>query len=309
MKTYIAHKNQIKGFNNVSETVNMVEKIAASSVHFLKQEVFNLNVYAAEVEKILTRLSLFYQKKDNPLLQKKYTKRKTLVILTGDKGLVGGLWHGIVNAFLKNTKQYQAIIVIGAKGENYLKEENMPIIKSFTHIFDISQKKEIRYITNYIFDEFKKGVFSRVDILYPQFISLAKQTPNLTLFLPFEFTPLEITNYDDKNAIDNKRHEQRKFLTEFKLTKRKKSSEGLPIFEPSKQKVFDKLLQKYIGVFFHKIIMETKLSELSARAVAMEHAAVKTRELIKKLTLDYTKERRRIITQRQIESFTAHKII
>ena len=55
--------------------------------------------------------------------------------------------------------------------------------------------------------------------------------------------------------------------------------------------------------------METKLSELSARTVAMEQATAKTKELIQKLTINYTKERRRVVTQRQLESFAARKII
>ena len=123
MKSYIAHKNQIQGIKDVSETVKIVEKIAASSVHFLKKEVFSLNAYATKIEKMLIRLSLFYQKKDNPLLQKK-EGRKILVILTSDKGLVGGLWHEVINTFLENAKQYKNIVMIGTKGENYIKERS-----------------------------------------------------------------------------------------------------------------------------------------------------------------------------------------
>lgn len=281
MKSYITYRTQIQGIQNVSETVKTVEKIAASSVHFLKKEVSNLNIYASTLEKTLTRLSLFYQKKNHPLLQKKVTGEKILVILTSDKGLVGGLWHGVVNTFLESAERYQSIIAIGVKGKNYLKEEDMPVIKSFINLLDIPPKKETEHITDYIFDEFKKGRFSQVDILYPRFISLAEQTPTLVSFIPFNF----------------------------KLTKEEKSGDGLPIFEPSRQKIFSKLLQKYIEVFFHKIIMETKLSELSARTVAMEHATTKTVDFIQKLKLDYTKQRRRIITQRQLESFITHKII
>ena len=254
---------------------------------------------------------MFYQKKNHSLLKKRTIGEKAFVILTGDKGLVGGLWHEVINAVLENVKQYQSFIVIGVKGENYLKEENIPIIKLFTpseisnysdknateddlyeqpksptevtYFFGVPPKEWAEHITNYIFNEFKKGTFSRVDILYPQFISLAEQTPNLIPFLPFEF--------------------------KFKKNEEKKSGEGLPIFEPSKQEIFNKLLQKYIIIFFRKIIIETKLSELSARTVAMEHATTKIEKLIQKLALDYTKERRRIITQRQLESFIAHKII
>lgn len=283
MKSYIAYKNQLEGFKDVSETVKTVEKIAASSVYFLKQEVFSLDAYASKLEKMLTQLSFFYKKKSNPLLQRRSTGKKALIIFTSNKGLVGGLWHGVITTFLENAKKYQSVVVIGTKGENYLKEESVLITKSFTRFFDTSQKEKegTEQITDYIFDEFKKATFSQVDILYPQFISLAKQTPNIIRFLPFEFT----------------------------LEKKKSSSEGLPIFEPSKQKIFDKLLQKYIEIYFHKVVMETKLSELSARTVAMEHASTKTDQFIKKLALDYTKMRHKIMTQRQLESFTNHKII
>jgi len=281
MKSYIAYKNQIQGIKDVSETVKTVEKIAASSVHFLKQEVSHLSTYATELEKILDRLSQFYQKKNHPLLQKKASGKEALVIITGDKGLVGGLWHEVVNAFLESDVQYKSVIVLGTKGENYLKEENVSITKSFTNIFNTLQQENVEHITDYIFEQFKKGEFSKMDILYPKFVSLAEQIPSFVPFLPFEF----------------------------KLTKKEKVSDGLPIFEPSQQKIFYELLQKYIGIFFHEIVMETKLSELSERTVTMEHASTKTDELIQKSTLDYTKQRRRIVTQRQLESFIAHKII
>ena len=62
-------------------------------------------------------------------------------------------------------------------------------------------------------------------------------------------------------------------------------------------------------MFFYKIGTETKLSEFSARTVAMEHAAVKTKGLIHKFTLDYSKERRRVATQKQLEIFAVHKIV
>ena len=308
MRSYVAYKNQIRGVEDVSETVKTVEKIAASSVHFLKQEVANLNTYTDEIERTLNRLSLFYQKKDNPLLNGDNNGERTLVIITGDKGLVGGLWHEIINASLEYIDKYKNILFIGTKGKSYLMEENLsetrrlislginydghkdiaggeshgqqiPITDS--RLPDVSPKENIESVSKYILDEFKKGIFSQVDILYPQFISLAEQTPHINSFLPFDF----------------------------ELKEGKEDSIGLPIFESSKREVFDALLQKYIGVFFHKIIMEARLSELSARTVAMEHAAVKTKELIQKLTISYTKERRKVMTKRQLESFTAHKVI
>jgi len=284
MKTYIEYKNQIQGFKDVSETVKTVEKIAASSVHFLKKKVVNLNLYTSEIEKVLARFSLFYHPKGHPLLQRKKNGEKAVVIITGDKGLTGGLWHKIINAFLENGRQYKKVIVIGTKGEYYLQEENIRVIKSFTEFVDIPKHEEIKMITGYLFDGFNKGVFSEVDILYPEFISLAEQQPAWHSFLPFEFTLI-----NPKEGAEN--------------------AFGLPLFEPKKEIIFERLLQKYIAIFFYKIMLETKLSEFSARTIAMEHATATTEKLIQKLTLDYAKARRRVATQKQLEIFAAHKII
>ncbi len=281
MKTYLDYKNQIERFEDVANIVKVIEKIAAASVHSLKKEVINLNNYTTEIEKTLAQLSLFYLPKEQPLLQKRETGKKMLVILTGDRELVRGLWHKIINVFLRSHAQYQSVVVVGTKGKNYLEEERIPITKSFTDISDTLSKEEIEQITNYIFNEFKNKVLFKVDILYPHFISLSEQQVVFTSFLPFEFD----------------------------LAEKREEPLGLPIFEPSKKLIFSNLLQKYIRIFFHKIIKETKLSELSARTVAMEHASAKTDEFIQKTTLNYKKERRRFMTQKQLESFTAHKTI
>ena len=302
MKSYIAYKNQRNGLKDVLETVKTTEKIAASSVHFLRKKVATLGVYTAETERTLARLSKFYRKKDHPFLSARPPGKKMLVIITGEKGLVGGLWHKIINTLVKNIDRYQSLVVIGAKGEAYLREEDIPVAKSFKDFSDIPEEDEIKNITDYVFNEFKKNIFSKVDILYPEFISLAEQKAAFTHFLPFEFAPMKMKDPFDKNRDGEKEGK------DIKLTNGKEDGEGFPVFEPSKRKIFDELLRKYIGVFFRRIIMETKLSELSARTVATEHAATKTEEIIKKLTLDYAKERRRSITQRQLESFAAHKI-
>ena len=127
MKFYKKFKNSIQGFKDVSETVKTVEKIAASSVHFLETEVANLNEYTEEINRILARLSSFYRTKTHPLLEKKYAGKNLLIVLTGDRGLVGGLWHEIVNTFLKENK-HEVLLVLGAKGKKYFQEEKLSTI-------------------------------------------------------------------------------------------------------------------------------------------------------------------------------------
>lgn len=297
MKTYLNYKNQLRGFEDVSATVKVMEKIAASSVHFLKNEVANLNKYQQELEKALRSLSFFYSPRAHPLLQKNKAKAKALMVMSADKGLVGGLWHQLVNLVLVRKADYSSIIVIGRKGENYLKEEKVVLTKAFNGFVDIPELKQVDLLAGYVFDKFKKGKFARVDIVYPRFVSLAKQEPSFISFLPFELTALTKTVNNQAKSFSSSQSGSKRFFSQ---------SLGLPLFEPSRQGLFSVLIGKYIKIYLHRIVLETKLSELSARTVAMEHASAKTNQMIQKLTALFRKERRRIVTQRQLRSFSSH---
>jgi F-type H+-transporting ATPase subunit gamma len=288
MKTYQTFKSQSDGFKDVLETVKAAEKIAASSVHFLKQTVANLNQYADAIGQVMARLTQFVSDPKNPLLIEKKAGAKALVLFTTDKGLVDGLWHSLINELLVQATHYGFVICIGSKGEGYLREEGVSIHKSFTQIQDIANHETLAEITEYLYSNFIGRQFSRVDILYPRFLSLSEQVPVIVPYLPFRFKANALPNSVQPKAVE---------------------ALGLPIFEPSKKELFHWLLKKHIELFFAKIAQETKLSELSARTTSMENARVKTDQLIQKITYDFLKTRRQTATQRQLESFSAHNTL
>lgn len=283
MKTYLVYQNQIQGLSAVLETVKTIEKIAASSVHFLRQETESLAAYLQNLETTLARLALFYPKKDHPLLTQNTAGDRALLIISGDKGLVGSLWHDLINALRDKLHHYQAISVVGEVGRRFLVEDKIELLQSFSLSSEVSEKNTPDQIAEFFFQNFKNKKFSQVDILYPRFLSLIQQQPTFIPFLPFRY-----------------------FLAQANSSQ--PAAPGLPIFEPSPKKIFQQLLDRYIAVFLHRLILETRLSELSARTAAMEHASAKAADLIKQLKTQFRKERRQLITQRQLESFAAHKM-
>ena len=285
MKKLIYFKENIEGLSDVAETVKVIEKKAASQIHLLRKEVEDLRNYREECRNVLKRLSYFYWDNKNPLLKSGESK-KELIVVTSDKGIVGGLYHLIIEKLLEVKKDYQIITVIGAKGLEYLNEEE---IKPNTVPVDLSyfpNPEEIEKLTNYFFSAYKKEGRIKIDILYPQFITTAYQQPILKKFLPFDF--------GEEEFIGNSKHNE---------------TEGLPIFEGSKIYIFDELLKRFINVYFTEIYIESKLSEFSARTIEAENATQKTKELIGKANIEYFKERRKIITQKQLESFTVHRSV
>lgn len=274
MKSYLNYKNQLSGLNEVLVTVQATEKIAASEVHNLEKRVEVLKLYTQHLEKALYRLHLLYpQLENNPYLKSNNQGKRILVSIFGDKGLVGGLWHNMVDLIQNLKASYDEIVVFGLKGKEYLLEEKVQITRTFINT---------EAMVEYLFFRYKNKELSRVDLIYPAFVSLSHQLPKLGKILPFTFI-----NEDDSPILD----------------------EGIPLFTPSKKSVADFLLERYITSFLLKIVLETKLSELSARTVSSEHAQAKTKEVIKQIKKEYLKDRKKVLTLRQLESFLNHQII
>ncbi len=284
MQAYKQYKNSINGIQDVGETVKIIEKISAAAAHPLEKKVIQIKDYTKNIESLLARLIVFYKNNDHPLLRSTNIKKRALIFITNKKGLVGGLWQKMIEEFLRNKNYYQVVIAVGEKGKSKLNRLSINVNSFFPNPVEeewsLQAQLETEKIIHYVFEYFNQGKFDAVDILYPRFHSLADQRPIFVSLIPFEF----------------------------KLRVRTREN-GLPIFEQSKKDIFNHLLHKYIHAFFFQIMLETKLSELSARTISMEHAANTTDKLIKELTFKYHKNRRIMITQRQLENFTAHKIL
>jgi len=277
MANYLVYKDQIEGFQEVSETVKTVEKIAASSIARLRKDMANIDTYQSNIRDVLARLSLFHEVERS----RKRAGAPALVIITSDKGLTGGLWRRTIDEFMRvERKNYETVVVIGTRGQKYLNEESVEVTEAFDKDVDALQ---------YVTKGFSSGRFNRVDILYPKFISLADHRPTVIPFLPFLF--------EKKEQRVDAAHTGIEF--------------GMPVVEPMRAmpEIFDRLMHKYVDAFFLKIAAEGKLSEFSARTVSMEHATAKTEELIKGLIHGYRTDRRRSLTQKQLETFIAHKIV
>lgn len=279
MRTYLAYTEELQGYRDVGETVKAVESIAASRVHALRQQETMLDSYATSLRAAIARLCVFYDGSRHPLLSARAVGRRAVVILTSDRGLVGGLWHGLVGALI-DARPYDAVFVVGEKGALYLREEGIEA-QLIPQIPDELPQEPITGLAEMLVEKFRDGTYASVDILYPHFVSLGRQEPLAVPFLPFSFSA---EPGGEPPRI------------------------GLPIFEPSKAALFDRLLRKYLRASFERIVFEAKLSELAARTLAAENASTKTDELMRKLKLDFMKERHRDSTQKQLENFAAHTV-
>ena len=287
MKSYTLSKKEIEGYNNVSETVQTIEKIAASGVHMLKKDIHALQAYTQTIEKTLTRLSVCSQATlEHPLLNLNMKGKDMLVVFSGNRGLVGGLWDNLFDLYLNGKRKEQLILTVGSKAHLFFGERVNQDVEQVTFEGEIPTDTEVTSLCTRLMQQVQDGSIARVTLLYPKNVSIGNQQPTLLPFLPFDISGV----YDPEDVITN-------------------NPIGLPIFEASATYLFGRLLEIYINATLYNIALETRLSELSARTVSMEHASEKTKEMVTRLRLVRSRTRRQLLTQKQLESFAAQKKI
>ena len=69
------------------------------------------------------------------------------------------------------------------------------------------------------------------------------------------------------------------------------------MFEPSEEEVLRSFIPKVLNIKLYQSLLENSASEHSARMSAMKQASDNAEEMIRKLTVQYNRERQTMITQ------------
>jgi F-type H+-transporting ATPase subunit gamma len=304
MATSRAIKNQIKSTKNIKQITKAME--AVSAVKMRKSEVVALKArpYALSALEIFKGLSA---RLDNnisnlsPLLEQNKSKKIGLVVITSDKGLAGSFNTNVLRKaleILKDKKDEFELITVGKKGKDFLGRRGFSIAKDFLGAGDFVELEETRPISIFIKEGFLNKRWSKVILLYTNFMSALKQETITREMLPFSFE--SISKIVDGITPDRGRYAN---MPSFIGQKEK----GLTYkFEPDPVTVLNELLPALLEIEVHHAILEANASEHSSRMVAMKNASENAGELIGELTLVYNKARQAQITK-ELTEITAGK--
>jgi len=279
MKTFIQFRNEIDGYQDVKKTIEAEEKISVANVHWLIKEAEHLQKYTNVLENV-TQQFIINNKIDFDLTTSQ-VRRKILIVLGGNKGLVGDLWDRIANSVSAQFKIYQKIIIYGKEISQKLSNEI--IEQASADIFSFPKSNELAMLQNNLLSMIWSKKFSQVDILWPKMVNLSYFQPTKKNIVPLK---LSVRNFS--NTVIN--------------------NSSWPIFEPSKTAIAKALVSRYLSSTISQAVIETKLAESINRATAMEKAKKEVDKIVKQLIHNFRVERKRILTKNQIEVFIAHKV-
>ncbi len=275
-------KNRIKSVSSVRNITNAMELIAAAKIKKAVSNLLASRTYARHARELLISLSKEINLK-HPLLCKSNNKKELLVVIASNRGLCASYNINIIKAtteYVRNNKDKEIdFIIVGRKAESVSKGSKGKIIASFIKFPNDLYSDDIIPLVKLVIDEFVKGNYGKVSIVYTDFISSLKYEAKVSALLPItEENLLEIMGLDKEEV-------------------KSKKPEAITLFEPNEERVLDLVLPRLTEVRIYQALLEANASEHSARMVAMKNATDSAKSMIEELTLYYNQARQSGITQ------------
>jgi len=282
-------KGRIASVQQTRKITSAMKLVAASKLKRAQEQAEASRPFAERMAAMLANLASAVRDMPGapPLLAGTGQDEKHLIVVaTSDRGLCGGFNSSIVRGVRRRVSDLLAegksvkIICIGRKGRDILRREYGPLIIDFIDGIAGKNRMEFadaRMIAQKILDLYEAGEFDVCTIAYNKFKSVVSQIVTLQQIVPVQ--PPEI-DQDEPAA-----------------------TEGGAIyeFEPDENEILSELLPRNLAVQIFGALVENAASEQGARMAAMDNATRNAGEMIKKLTLQYNRQRQAQITKELIE--------
>lgn len=259
-------KRKIEATSNTSKITKAMELVSNSKKRLLETEFKNFSNYYNELEDIKDKL--FVSDLKNEFLIENESKRICYLLITTDKGLVGGYNSNIYKEFNNIIKKYKnefLLSIIGRNGYNYYKNKGLNLINDKPYSF----RDDILFIdVNPLFDKlielYKQKEYYELRIIYNNYVNPLVQEVKVEKIIPLE---------NKTNKLESKM-----------------------FYDINYYKVVDKFIPLYIKKKLFLDILNAKLSEHSSRIKTMTNANNKAKELLESYNILYNKLRQQEIT-------------
>ena len=271
-------RRRIGSAKNIKQITRAMQFVAASKLRRAQESTLAARPYREKLDEVIADLAGVLGNDEHPLLAGRdldAEHNRLIVIMTSDRGLAGALNTNTVRFVAREITEHPGdlkVVPVGRKGRDAMRRARVPIAAYFEGFGERPSFADTLPIARLVADDFVAGVYDRVDVIYPRFVSTLVQRPVMEQLLPI--VPAE-------------------------------DVEGIPgnqfLFEPNPGAFLEALLPRYVATRLYAAVLETTASFFSSQMVAMKNATENAEELIDDLTLSYNKVRQANITREMVE--------
>tara|TARA_Y100000588_G_scaffold111989_1_gene122834 strand:+ start:3276 stop:4139 length:864 start_codon:yes stop_codon:yes gene_type:complete len=270
-------RRRIRSVDNTAKVTNAMSLIAASKMRRSQMAVLEGRPYSDKIQQVIANLAA--QPTDDeagsqPLLAQREVEKSTILMISPDRGLCGGLNANLIRAvgnFIVAQEKPIEAIAVGRKSRDFMARSNQDMKATFTDLGETPLLIDTHAISHMVIDSYSSGETDEIYLGYTRFLSTMSQEPVIEKVLPI--TPAELTSAEAVGYI----------------------------YEPSNLAVLQDLLPRFVEMQIYHAILESIASEQSARMVAMRAATDNANELSGDLTLVMNKLRQDSITNELLD--------
>lgn len=269
-------KGKIASTKKTKQITGAMQMVSASKLTKSEQAAKDFQIYASKVRQITTDLmkSELLTESTNPMLLSRPVTKTGYIVITSDKGLVGGYNSSILKSMMDTIQEYHPddhdfeIIAIGGMGADFFKARGIDVAFELRGLEDQPSFDDLAPIISKSIDMYDKALFDELYICYNHHVNSLTSQVRMQQMLP-------LTDLDANEATDD---------LSFEL-------------EPHREAILDQLLPQYAKSIIYGAIVDAKTAEHAAGMSAMQTATDNAKQVINDLTIQYNRARQAAITQ------------
>ena len=271
-------KTKIASTKNTSQITNAMQMVSAAKLGRSEEAARNFQVYAQKVRKLLTDIlhGNGAGASTNPMLISRSVKKTGYIVITSDRGLVGGYNSSILKAVMELKEEYHPdgkgfeMICIGGMGADCFKARGIQPLYELRGLADQPSFDQVRKIISKTVEMYQNELFDELYVCYNHHVNTLTSQMRVEQMLP-------IIDLDPNEADE-----------EYSLTFE---------LETSREEILEQLLPQFAESMIYGAIIDAKTAENAAGMTAMQTATDNAKKVINDLTIQYNRARQAAITQ------------
>lgn len=270
-------KAKIISTEKTSKITSAMRMVSSAKLVKSEQAARDFQIYASKIRQITTDLlkSELTIGSDNPMLVSRPVKKTGYIVITSDKGLVGGYNSKILKSVMDMITEYHAdgdyeIISIGSVGSDFFKARGMNMAFELRGLADQPSFEQVRQIISQSVGMFVNEIFDELYVCYNHHVNSLTSQVRVQQMLPIS------------DLVADEAAEEG--VTGFEL-------------EPNRHGILDQLLPQFTESLIYGAIIDAKTAEHAAGMTAMQTATDNAKNVINDLTIQYNRARQAAITQ------------
>ena len=271
-------KTKIASTKNTSQITNAMQMVSAAKLGRSEEAARNFQVYAQKVRKLLTDILHGNGSggSTNPLLISRPVKKTGYIVITSDRGLVGGYNSSILKAVMELKEEYHPdgtgfeMICIGGMGADFFKARGIQPLYELRGLADQPSFDEVRKIISKTVEMYQNELFDELYVCYNHHVNTLTSQMRVEQMLP-------IVDLDPNEADED-------YSLTFEL-------------ETGREEILEQLLPQFAESMIYGAIIDAKTAENAAGMTAMQTATDNAKKVINDLTIQYNRARQAAITQ------------